>query len=49
LFAYRLAKDLGLRITDVLDMSVDEFTGWAAFYKMEADEHKKQMQKARSR
>jgi len=30
-------------------MSVDEFVGWAAFYKMEAEEHKKQMQKARSR
>jgi hypothetical protein len=46
---YRLAKDLGLRITDVLEMTTDEFLGWAAFYKMEADEHKKQMSKARSR
>lgn len=46
---YRLAKDLGLRLSDVLEMTTDEFLGWAAFYKLEADEHKKQMAKARSR
>ena len=49
MFVYRLAKDLGLRVIDVLEMSTDEFMGWAAFYKIEADEHKKQMAKARSR
>jgi hypothetical protein len=49
MFAYRLAKDLGLRISDVLDMSLDEFMGWIAFYKWEHDENKKAMQKARSR
>jgi len=49
MFAYRLAKDLGLRVTDVLDMSMDEFVGWAAFYKWEAEETRKQMSKARSR
>jgi hypothetical protein len=30
-------------------MSVDEFMGWAAFYKMEAEEHKKAAQRSRSR
>lgn len=49
MFAYRLAKDLGLRVTDVLEMSLDEFIGWAAFYKWEAEETKKAMNKARSR
>ena len=49
MFAYRLAKDLGLLVEQVLEMTTDEFRGWAAFYKMEAEEHKKQMQKARSR
>lgn len=49
MFAYRLAKDLGLLVADVLEMSTAEFAGWGAFYKMEADEHKKEMQKIRSR
>jgi hypothetical protein len=49
LFAYRLAKDLGLLVEQVLNMSVAEFVGWAAFYKIEAEEHKKAMQKSRSR
>lgn len=42
---YRLAKDLGLRVMDVLEMSTTEFAGWAAFYKWEYDEHKKAMNK----
>lgn len=45
LFAYRLAKDLGLRVSDVLEMSTVEFAGWAAFYKIEAAEMKKAMNK----
>jgi hypothetical protein len=49
MFAYRLAKDLGLRISDVLDMSLDEFMGWMAFYKYEHEEQKRAQQKARSR
>lgn len=49
MFAYRLAKDLGLRVSEVLEMSQAEFAGWAAFYKFEAEEMKKQQQKARSR
>jgi hypothetical protein len=49
MFAYRLAKDLGMRVLDVLEMSTIEFQGWVVFYKMEAEENKKQMQKMRSR
>jgi hypothetical protein len=40
LFAYRLAKDLGLKVTEVLEMDTTEFIGWIAFYKMEADANK---------
>jgi hypothetical protein len=40
---------LVLRVEDFLEMSVDDFLGWAAFYKIEADEHNKLMQKTRSR
>jgi len=36
-----LAKDLGLRVEQVLEMNTAEFIGWAAFYKMEAEEMKK--------
>lgn len=49
MFAYRLAKDLGLRVSEVLEMNTAEFAGWAAFYKMEAEETKKQMDKAKGR
>lgn len=49
MFAYRLAKDLGLRVADVLEMTTTEFIGWAAFYKMEAEETRKEMQKIRSK
>lgn len=45
MFAYRLAKDLGLTLDKILDMSLAEFEGWAAFYKIEADEIKKSMNK----
>jgi hypothetical protein len=45
LFAYRLAKDLGLLVEEVLAMTTAEFVGWAAFYKMEAEENKKAMNK----
>ena len=47
MFMYRLGKDLGLTIPQVLDMTVAEFSGWAAFYKIEADETKKAMDKAK--
>lgn len=49
MFAYRLAKDLGLLVSQVLDMSMAEFAGWAAFYKIEAEETKKAMDKAKGR
>lgn len=49
MFAYRLAKDLGLRVSEVLEMSTTEFLGWTVFYKMEAEETRKEMQKNRSR
>jgi hypothetical protein len=32
-----------------MEMSETEYVGWAAFYKLEAEENKKAMQKARSR
>jgi hypothetical protein len=47
MFAYRLAKDLGLKVVDVLEMSTAEFGGWAAFYKLEYEEHQKQLNKGR--
>ena len=49
MFAYKLAKDLGLLVEQVMEMSVAEFVGWAAFYKIEAEETKKAMDKARRR
>jgi hypothetical protein len=42
---FRLAKDLGLTLDKVLDMTTSEFAGWAAFYKWEYEEQKKQMNK----
>jgi hypothetical protein len=49
MFAYRLAKDLGLLVKDVLQMTTAEFMGWIAFYKIEADETKKVMQREKAR
>ena len=46
---YRIAKDLGLRITDVMEMTNAEFAGWAAFYKIEQEEERKAFQKAKTR
>jgi hypothetical protein len=45
MFMYRLGKDLGLRIPEVMEMSEAEFLGWAAFYKYESEETKKMMNK----
>lgn len=42
---YRLGKDLGLTIPEVMKMTEAEFLGWAAFYKYEAEETKKAMNK----
>lgn len=50
MFAYRLAKDLGLLVSDVLDrMNTAEFAGWVAFYKFEQSEMEKSMNKAKSK
>jgi hypothetical protein len=46
MFCYRLAKDLGRTVEEILEISVAEFAGWAAFYKMEYDELKKQQQRS---
>ena len=46
---YRLAKDLGLRVEQIMEMSMAEFAGWAAYYKLEAEEYKRAQQKSRSR
>jgi len=45
MFACRLGKDLGLTLEQVFEMSTDEFRTWAAFYKWEADEQRKAMNK----
>jgi hypothetical protein len=45
MFMYRLAKDLGLLVSQVMEMTHAEFAGWAAFYKYEAEEIKKAQQK----
>ena len=47
MFAYRLAKDLGRTVGEILDMSTQEFAGWAVFYKMEQEEMKKAYEKGR--
>jgi len=47
MFAYRLAKDLGLPVTQVLDWNTAEIAGWAAFYKWEYEENKKAMKRSR--
>ena len=49
MFMYRLGKDLGLTITKVMKMTTAEFHGWAAFYKLEQDEQRQAMNKAKAR
>lgn len=46
---FRLAKDLGRTVSEIMEMTSTEFAGWAAFYKWEHDELKKQSSKVRSR
>jgi hypothetical protein len=38
-----------MRVLDILEMNTAEFAGWVAFYKWEAEESKKAMQKAKTR
>jgi hypothetical protein len=47
MFAYRLAKDLGRTVEEVLAMTIAEFAGWGAFYKMEHEETEKAMNRSR--
>ena len=47
MFACRLAKDLGLTLEQVFEMTVVEFQTWAAFYSWEAKEMKKAYSKKR--
>ena len=44
---YRLAKDLGRTVEEVMEMTTAEFIGWVAFYKAEAEETKKAMAQAK--
>jgi len=46
MFMCRLGKDLGLTLEQVMEMSVQEFQVWAAFYSWEAKEIKKQSRRA---
>ena len=46
---YRLAKDLGRTVKEVMEMNTAEFLGWIAFYKYEAEESKKAMMQAKAR
>lgn len=45
MFACRLAKDLGLTLEQVFEMSVVEFRTWAAFYNWENKEMQKSIKK----
>jgi hypothetical protein len=47
MFACRLARDLGLTLEQVYEMSVTEFRTWAAYYSWEANEAKRQSQRSR--
>jgi hypothetical protein len=49
MFMYRLAKDLGRTVQEIMQMTTSEFMGWVAFYKFEAQEHKKATMKANAR
>lgn len=46
-FMYRLAKDLGRTVEEVMEMTTAEFVGWVAFYKQEAEQEKQAMNKAK--
>lgn len=47
MFMYRLAKDLGRTIPEIMEMTTTEFRGWATFYKWEQEEQKRANQRAR--
>lgn len=45
MFACRLAKDLGLTLEQVFEMTTIEFQTWVAFYSWEHKETKRQQQR----
>jgi len=45
---YRLAKDLGRTVEEVMEMTTAEFVGWVAFYKAEAEQERQAMNKAKA-
>lgn len=48
MFMYRLAKDLGRTVQEIMQMNTAEFVGWVAFYKWEAEETRKAMKKGQA-
>lgn len=46
---YRLAKDLGRTVGEIMTMSTAEFTGWIAFYKLEQQAEREAMNRAKVR
>lgn len=46
---YRLARDLGSTVEEIMKMSKAEFVGWIAFYKLEHEEQKQAMNQAKAR
>lgn len=44
---FRLAKDLGRTVKEIMRMNTAEFAGWIAFYKLESEEAKAAMNKAK--
>lgn len=45
MFVYRLAKDLGRTVEEVMQMTTAEFRGWAAFYTWESEQARKAAKK----
>lgn len=47
-FEYRLARDLGLTVRRLRqELTTAEFTGWVAFYTLEAEEQERQAKAAK--
>jgi hypothetical protein len=47
MFMYRLAKDLGRTVAEIMEMTTTEFRGWVAFYKWEQEEMKRASRSSR--
>lgn len=46
---YKLAKDLGQTVEQIMQMTTAEFMGWIAYYKLEVEEERKAMNRAKTR